>query len=292
MRHVTRLCIGATAAMTLSVVAQAADMRAPVSKSPAMTWTGWYVGASAGYGWSNSNVDPTGSAVFCNPTIGGCITSPTFSNAQVAAIPPTLPTHPSGAVLGGHIGYNYQTSAWVTGVETDISWTGINGSNTQTGAAESIVAGFLPASIAAQAIAEQHLRYFGTVRGRLGYLPAESLLLFVTGGLAYGQVKATTTLAEATLNAAGLNPTPGLGSVSTTKAGWTAGFGAEYVFPQQQHWSLKAEYLYFDLGSVNYPSTTMTLATPGGVPFTAVAASSSSKITGSIFRAGLNYMFN
>src|SRR6266852_489163 len=95
MRHVTR-CIGATAAMVLSLAAQAADLRAPVSKAPAMTWTGWYIGASAGYGWSNSHVDPVGSAAFCNPTLGGCkpATGPIFTNAQVAAIPPSLFTHP------------------------------------------------------------------------------------------------------------------------------------------------------------------------------------------------------
>jgi outer membrane immunogenic protein len=302
MRHVTRLCIGAAAALTISVAAQAADLSAPVSKKPALNWTGWYAGVSAGYGWSNSHVDPTGSTVFCiDANIGGsrCTPAPPFvgpnslSVAQAGAIPPSLLTHPAGAMLGGHAGYNYQAGSALYGVETDISWTNIDGSNTQSGAGPVFPLVGFGNSVNAQALAEQKLRYFGTLRGRAGYLPADSLLLFVTGGLAYGQLKSSTTLTEAlSTGTCACGPiTPALGSVSTTRAGWTVGFGAEFILPQQQHWSFKAEYLYFDLGNVSYQSA-LTLADTAGRPVTAVAVSSSATLTGSIFRAGFNYLFN
>jgi outer membrane immunogenic protein len=311
MRLVTRLWIGVTAAATLSVVAQAADYRPPVSKKPAITWTGWYVGASAGYGWSNSHVDPRGNTAFCTDTPGtfGLLctnfappftTSNTLSTAQAVAIPPSLVTHPSGALVGGHIGYDYQSGSVVYGIETDISWTNINGSNSQSGSAfvfpnfAALGIGGVSPVVNAQAIAEQHLRYFGTVRGRIGYLPADSLLLFATGGLAYGQVKSSTNIGESIADPFGIcfcGPVaPALGSLSQTRVGWTVGFGAEFILPQQEHWSFKAEYLYFNLGNISYQST-LTLNDAAGVPLTAVAVSSSSTFTGSLFRAGFNYRF-
>jgi outer membrane immunogenic protein len=200
-------------------------------------------------------------------------------------------------MLGGHVGYDYQAGSVVYGVETDFSWTNINGSNTQSGSAAVFpgLAGFgvLPV-IGGQASAEQHLRYFGTLRGRLGYLPADSLLLFVTGGLAYGQVKSTTAVGESISDPFGFcfcGPiAPALASTTTTRAGWTVGFGAEFILPQQQNWSFKAEYLYFDLGTINQQSI-LTLADAAGVPLSAVAVTSSSQFTGSIIRAGLNYRF-
>src|SRR5438034_1145378 len=114
MQYVSRLCLGVATAIALSLTAQAADMRAPVSRMPTVTWTGWYAGVSAGYGWSNSHVDPRGSTALCNDAtlaIFACTPNPplvganSLSAAQAAAIPITLATHPSGAMLGAHIGY-------------------------------------------------------------------------------------------------------------------------------------------------------------------------------------------
>ena len=112
-------------------------------------------------------------------------------------------------------------------------------------------------------------------------------LLYVTGGLAYGEVNASNTL-----NQAGPNGFIGFGaaSITQTRAGWTAGLGAEWMFAPQ--WSVKAEYLHYDLGSVGF--TTSAAATPASLQFpgqvyqtNAVSAS----FRGDIVRAGINYHF-
>ncbi len=304
MQLVTRLCFGVAAAIALSLNAQAADLRAPAPRAAGVNWTGWYVGATAGYGWSNSHVDPRGSTTFCNE-LGGNECAPGFfnllpvganslPNAQAAAIPISLLTHPSGAMLGGHLGYDYQFGSWVAGLETDLSWTNFNGSSTQFGGAQVFPnSGGASPAINSQAIAEQRFRYFGTLRARLGYLPAESLLLFVTGGLAYAQASSSLTLTE------GLTPgfgvctgcgpiTPAISSSTRTRVGGTVGFGAEFIIPQQKHWSFKAEYLYFNLGSAEQQSALL-LADGTGALVTAVAVNTKVDFSGSIFRAGFNY---
>ena len=88
------------------------------------------------------------------------------------------------------------------------------------------------------------LDWFGTVRGRLGFLATPTFLLYGTGGLAYGRV------ASATVNSFTATPDIYTGSTSTTRAGWTAGAGGEWMFAP--NWSAKAEYLYVDLGTVGY----------------------------------------
>jgi outer membrane immunogenic protein len=87
-------------------------------------------------------------------------------------------------------------------------------------------------------------------------------MIYATGGLSYGDYK---------LTGSGFGLTA---SSDTSKAGWTAGAGVEWMFAPQ--WSTKVEYLYWDTGS--------TSATLFGVPYTGRAKDS-------IARVGLNYHF-
>jgi outer membrane immunogenic protein len=90
----------------------------------------------------------------------------------------------------------------------------------------------------------ERLDWFGTVRGRVGIAPINNLLLFGTGGFAYGRVEDAATLLF-------IPPADGnyAGMTSQTKVGWTAGAGAEYAF--WRNWSVKLEYLYVDLGATD-----------------------------------------
>lgn len=129
----------------------------------------------------------------------------------------------SGGLGGLQVGYNLQTDNIVYGVEADISAAGINGST---------------ACPNATFTCGSKVSMLGSVRGRLG-LAMDNLLIYGTGGLGYG------TIDIYDRNAGGTTF-----DTKKTKAGWTVGLGAEYAF--DQHWTAKAEYKYFDLGSDDY----------------------------------------
>jgi outer membrane immunogenic protein len=148
-------------------------------------------------------------------------------------------TSPEGAILGGTIGYNYQWGQTVFGVESDIGWNNAKGSTN-----------------CALGSCETKSNWLGTTRLRLGYA-FDRLMPYVTGGAAYGDVKARV---------------PGLGSDSDTQFGWTVGGGLEYAFTP--NWTVKAEYLHVDLGKLN-------CAVCGG----------DVKFNENIVRGGVNYKF-
>jgi outer membrane immunogenic protein len=125
----------------------------------------------------------------------------------------------------------------VTGLEADIQGSSINGSARATSIIASTGA---PDPNGSFLTSEHKLSWFGTVRGRLGVTVTPDLLLYGTGGLAYGHVDASANWFSSVDEQAPA-------SVSKTKVGWTAGAGAEWMFAH--NWSAKLEYLYVDLGS-------------------------------------------
>ena len=101
-----------------SATAWAADMavKAPIPlPAPVNSWTGFYIGANGGWGWSSFDTafvpDPNGAFV-----AGGDLAGPRFFN-----------TRTNGGVFGGQIGYNWQTGNWVLGVEGDFDVASISG---------------------------------------------------------------------------------------------------------------------------------------------------------------------
>ena len=125
------------------------------------------------------------------------------------------PTQPSGLVGGAQAGYNWQSGAMVFGLEGDL----------QASAADDT---FAPWKFSNP--------WFGTVRGRVGYAFG-NVLLYGTGGLAFGELRGETF---------------GL-SESHTNAGWTVGVGAEFGFAP--HWTAKVEYLFVDLSDSRFTIT-------------------------------------
>jgi len=119
----------------------------------------------------------------------------------------------SGGLIGGTIGYNWQMGQAVLGIEGDIDWSGVKGTTMGCCTTEN--------------------NWLATVRGRAGYA-FDRFLPYLTAGLAVGDIKSSL---------------PGFPGGSTTNAGWTVGAGLEVgVVPNV---SLKAEYLYVDLGNFN-----------------------------------------
>ena len=158
----------------------------------------------------------------------------------------------NGGLVGGTLGYNWQVNQVVLGLEGDGSWADIHGSTAGIG-------------LGCDLTCSAKLDALGTVRGRFG-VAFGNFLPYVTGGLAVGDIHGSESL---------------LGSGSSTEAGWTAGGGIEAKVSDA--WSIKAEYLYADLG--NHAIFNDDLG--GGV-----IEPEHIKLTTNIVRAGLNYHFN
>ena len=275
----------------LALPATAADM-APFYRAPPsvalVSWTGPYVGLTLGGDWTGGNVTEAVGTTFCNPTVPGCAAGPAASTALAAAVPGTFSTSHSGAIGGGEFGYNWQLGPVVLGFEADISGSTLAGGTLTSGARA--VAGFPANTVTVSASANAKVDYLGTVRGRAGYLVMPPLLAYITGGLAYGGASSNTTLAESVDGPCGCGDFPAVhGSTSGPRLGWIVGGGVEYMLAP--HWTVKAEYLYYDLGSVTYALPAIVQTTDTGVPFFGASTASHVAFTGNIARAGVNFGF-
>jgi outer membrane immunogenic protein len=150
-----RLLMAASTLALIAGSAAAADL-APQPAEPVaplvepFTWTGFYVGVHAGYGWAD--------------------TKARFSN-----LVPDGNFNPDGFIGGVHAGYNYQfPTPVVVGLEGDIDGADVEGSfNNPFG-------GFSGGSA--------KLRWQGSVRARLGYA-IDRFLPYVTGGVSFGDFR-------------------------------------------------------------------------------------------------------
>jgi outer membrane immunogenic protein len=223
MKHMVFAGLVLLATGTVAGSATAADLgrqyqppyvKAPIY-NPMFTWTGFYLGLNGGGGWGQSSWDRTG----------------TFDL--------------SGGVIGGTVGFNWQTGQVVLGIEGDADWSGVSGTTLT----------LCPVGCATRN------DWLGTVRGRVGYA-FDRFLPYVTGGLAAGDIRATT---------------PGFAGATQTDLGWTIGAGMEVAIAG--NWSAKAEFLHVDLGSFSC-GLACGLVTPDNVSFRA-----------NLLRGGVNYKF-
>jgi outer membrane immunogenic protein len=179
----------------------------------------------------------------------------------------------SSWIAGGQLGCNYQVdSHWVIGGETDLSGTHLFAGQTISTA--------VPARLPLTSSVSQNLNWIGTTRGRIG-TSLDNVLLYATGGAAYAHVGYTYTQNDPTVAISDAD--------SATRLGWTAGAGLEVAFG---HWSVKGEWLYYDLGGHTLAATCVAVggsACPGATPTVFFAHYNN---TGSIARIGLNYHFN
>jgi outer membrane immunogenic protein len=298
-----KIALSAAAISLLFVgAASAADMAVkapPPPVAPVMTWTGFYVGFNVGGAWDNSrSVDTRGQAI---QGFTDGIGPASFAGISAAAASSSGSFGNDGHFIGGgQIGYNWQFGrGGVVGFEADIA--GLD-QRTRTAIVNNTTAPFNffggGEVINSQITTSRTLDYIGTIRGRVGLLATPALLLYVTGGGAYGGARASTAITQSN-NDCVLHPgncitptsTTTLGSGSTTLFGWTAGVGGEWMFAP--NWSAKAEYLYYDLGSVRYNSTVTTLGSPTFQTGNAavVNVQSTANLNGSIARVGVNYHF-
>jgi outer membrane immunogenic protein len=241
-----RLFITAMLSIAAAGTAFAADLPQPMpapqvpaayipTVAPVYNWGGIYVGINGGWGWGQSSwtVGPAGAFT---PAVTGS-------------------TSDTGGLVGGTVGANFQTDAFVFGVEGDWDYSAIN-----TGTTGAVCSTF--------GTCQTGNNWLATARARVGYA-ADRVLFFGTAGGAFANMQTTYSGVQS----------------STTKAGWTAGAGVEWAFAD--NWTAKVEYLYIDLGTFNGNCSTVACTTGTGGPVLPVSAS----LTENLIRAGVNFKF-
>ena len=189
----------------------------PPPPAPVYTWSGCYVGASAG--WTSGTSNRT--AVF-NTAV-----------PNAAGLPITNDFNLTGFIGGFDVGCNWQVGAWVWGVEGD--WSAENKSGQAFGLAP----------FNTLRIHETQERWLATARGRLGLTNfwwfGPNSLVYVTGGGAWAKVDNSNSLIGNQIATADFG--------THQLSGWTVGVGWEYALGYG--WSARSEYLYVDFGSNN-----------------------------------------
>jgi len=270
------LALSAGSAFAADLPSRKAPPMLPPPPPPPM-WTGFYVGLNAGGTWGNSSnvtTDAWGIAGF----------TPLHAWTAAASAASWQNGGNNGGFLGGgQIGYNWQfMNNFLVGVEADIQ--GVAGNS---GARDTFGSAFDPVTatnIVTFGNRSSRLDYLGTVRGRLGWLFTPTLLVYGTGGLAYGGVSTNASFVTTEIGFP-FNSIANA-SFSDTRVGWTAGGGLEWMF--WPNWSAKVEYLYYDLGTV---ASNAVAVEPTTVDW-AYSLTSRQRFNGNMVRAGLNYHFN
>ena len=251
MKKIIATLFATTALAGSAIAADLPSKKAPVlPPAPPLLWQGAYVGANIGGGWMNGG---NGQVYSWNPTT---LANYVYSKGGSGN---------AGVIGGAQVGYNYQVSPmFVVGGEADFQGSTLGGG--YNGAYNAVVLDTINGGEVAGYTGATKLNWFGTVRGRVGVVPlSPALLVYGTGGFAYGNVSRTGTY----------------GGTSATQVGWTAGGGVEYAFAPA--WSVKGEYLYTNLSGQNQNTY-----------FNSPAALNNVNNTTSFntIRAGVNYHFN
>jgi outer membrane immunogenic protein len=274
-------------AILIAGPAMAADMPVKAQGPPPVVvynWTGFYVGGNVGYSWGDwkpsSNFPVFGGTTTFFPPNSGFI-----ENWDCTSFGPFCSTRANvrGALGGAQAGYNWQVGNWLLGVEGDMQATAQklaeNGTIIYTDVStrpfcDSTV-GSNPCKVT---VANRwELPWLGTLRGRLGFA-SDRWLFYTTAGLAVGEARSSFTFTENQGANVALT-VPG----SLVKAGWTLGAGIEAAVGN--NWSVKAEYLFIDLGS-------HTVSAANSTGFGPLVFNQSFNIRDNIVRVGVNYLFN
>jgi outer membrane immunogenic protein len=217
-----KFLLGTVGVIALAGPAAAADLpartytKAPAYVATVYDWSGFYIGANGGWGTTHSCFDATTSG-------GGFLGREGCHDAD-------------GGVVGGQIGYRWQSGAFVYGLEAQGDWADLRGDN--------------PSSIFPGLTNRSRLDAFGLFTGQIGYA-WNNTLLYAKGGAAvtstrYDALVAGTVVASAK---------------DDDRWGATVGAGIEYGFAP--NWSAAVEYDHIFMDNHNY-----TLTTPaGGVGF-------------------------
>ena len=206
-------------AMAVAAPALAADLplKSEMPFAARFSWTGCYLGGHLGGGFARKDItDPVQ------------LVQDSFIAPGATAGITTVSPSPSGVVIGGQIGCDYQFApSWVLGIEGSAS--GSTMQNTRTVG--------LPLGNPDTALVQAKTDFLTSVTARAGYA-FDNMLLYAKGGfaLAGDRYDVTGSFAGTPFGFVGLE----------NRIGWTAGGGVEWAF--SQHWSASIEYDYYQFG--------------------------------------------
>jgi outer membrane immunogenic protein len=214
-----------TAEVTINAKADNAVVK-PVSKECKDRFRGFYLGINLGglINVSNAQVNPGGNAWELAP-------------ADINALQYKVHFRNGGFTGGAQVGYQYQYKAFYCALETDFDYSSLSKRIAVTRACTPPVVGDITYRI------NHRVNWYGTLRPKIGFV-VDPVVFYATGGLAYGHIKSCTYLFYSS------DYGEANGTISKTKLGWTVGGGIGYGFAK--HWAVNLEYLYIDLGKVNY----------------------------------------
>ena len=221
---------------TLSLAADMPMLNKAPMLPPVFSWTGCYLGAQAGGGWAHKDVtDPVQLVQDSLSGVGPVTTGVT-----------TVSVNPTGAVVGGQFGCDYQFApSWVVGIEGAAAGSTMKDSTTVA----------LPFS-GDTALVSARTDFIASATARLGYA-ADRWLFYVKGGAAFAGDKydVTGTFTGIPFGFEGLDQRPG----------WVVGGGLDWAF--YHHWSLVLEYDYYQFGHHSVLMSDAVNAVSGPVDF-------------------------
>jgi outer membrane immunogenic protein len=245
-------------ALGMAAPASAADLAAhPYTKAPPPVvaiydWSGFYIGANGGWGSSHKCWDVT--------NFPGAVVVPVFREGCHNA---------TGGVVGGQIGYRWQSAGWVFGLEAQGDWADLKGSN---------VSLFVP-----RWTNNSKIEAFGLFTGQVGYA-WNNVLWYVKGGAAVTDDKYRGTVTTAPFQGALFD------SASETRWGGAVGTGLEFGFAP--NWSVAVEYDHLFMGNHSHSFTSTGVLGAAVIPVGGVFRTDSIRQDVDLITARINYRFN
>jgi outer membrane immunogenic protein len=240
-----------------------ANVPAPPPPLSSFNWAGFYVGGHAGHGTGGGNM----------------IVTPLPSAATFVNLGPTqLHTDPSGFIGGVQGGYNWQRGHVVFGGEADYSFSNMVGDKVISPIIQNNGTPFPGPTVAGNSItSHQNTDWVSTVRARVGLAVTPQLLLYGTGGLAFGHV---TYFGNTNFTPVGTENYPAF--ADKTKTGFSVGAGSEVGLVS--HLTARFEYLYYNLGNEIITANPVPALPPFGIRYTWATSAQ-------LIRGGFNFKF-
>lgn len=253
-------------------------------------WNGVYLGFNAGYAEGQANYNGnTAGPVQSYPCAGFSMCSNNLNYSYPTFYYFSGENNLSGPVAGGQIGYNYQYSNHlIIGAETDFNYADINNRYANTGARQSTEVS--KSQVYAYGNNDRTgINWIGTARLRLGY-DLGKFLPYITGGFSYASLSNNSLAFNQSItsfNNLQLSAGNSITNNSSVNIGWVAGAGAEYIVAE--NWSIKGEYLFTQLGSLNVNGYPTVLNTSNNLTGTSALNGTIGPWSIHQARVGLNY---